>query len=151
MSYSDGTIIEKDTEYYFKLEPIKWRVLTDNYQGGKLLVAENVLINSCFNSENLNRTINDKTIRLYDYKYSTIRAYLNGLNGSEYKVEDFSDKGFIHKAFTKKAIQEINTVNVHNVGLEDTEDKVFLLSFEDVTNTLKAFIKILYNVLIKYL
>ncbi len=134
-TFSDGTVIEKDVEYYFKLEPIKWRVLTDDYQGGKLLVAENVLINSCFNSENLDRKINDKTIQLYDYKYSTIRAYLNGLNGNGYEVEDFGNKGFVNKAFTEKTIQKINTVNVHNVGLEDTEDKVFLLSFEDVTNT----------------
>ena len=43
--YHDGTQVGRGgtTTRYFKVEPIKWRVLTDNYSGKKLLLAENIL------------------------------------------------------------------------------------------------------------
>ena len=163
--FNNGVPIEKDKEYYFKLEPIKWRILENNYQNGKLLLSENVLVNSCFDIhcykdgkiwEVIKREIEGITVYPNNYKYSTVRSYLNGLNGNSYSVEDFTGKGFIDKAFTSEAIEKINTVmvdngaestidignnlnNAENYICENTEDKIFLLSEKEVTDNSYGF------------
>ncbi len=91
---------------YFKVEPIKWRILTTNYNGSgkKLLLAESALTaeryyDVCTDNTGLGkgmpqsgdrlvlhvadslRTKSDGTLILHgNYEYSRIRAYLNGLS-----------------------------------------------------------------------
>lgn len=154
--FNDGTVIEKGKEYYFKIEPIIWRVVNNDYQGGKLLIAENILCSGCPYTSSKDRTINDEKIYSNNYENSTIRAWLNGLNGTEYGVEDFTDNGFINNAFSVEGIEKINTVNIDNsvestgyTGLElkkvekyvcnDTKDKIFLLSEKEVTKSSYGF------------
>ncbi|MCQ2613590.1 MAG: hypothetical protein MJ183_08340, partial [Treponemataceae bacterium] len=82
--YSDGTATKSEWENsyrYFKVEPIKWRVLTADYNGtGKaLLLAEDMLnSNIQYYVAISDRTIGGKTVYPNNYKYSTVRAYLNG-------------------------------------------------------------------------
>ena len=103
--YSDGTRVQtsyKKSYRYFKVEPIKWRVLTNNYNGSgkKLLLAEAALTNeqfcetfgdhSHFEAVDGNRyafTL-DVTIRQLEngtyihhnnYEHSRLRAFLNGI------------------------------------------------------------------------
>ena len=66
--YSDGTTVRRGgtSEKWFKVEPIKWRVLTDNYGGNKLLLAESILIGKRYDDNKNN------------YKDSEIRAWLIG-------------------------------------------------------------------------
>ena len=123
---------------YYKVEPIKWRVLTTNYNGTgkKLLLSENALVKCVYNDNEATNI----------YQYSNIRAYLNGLN--EY------EKGFLQTAFTLKEQDAIaktviidderstnpddnptlfdngNNPNVTNMAFED---KIFLLSVQEVT------------------
>lgn len=125
--FNDGTNIESGKDYYFRLDPIKWRVVDNNYQGGKLLVSEYILCSGSFSAADKDRKINGKKINLNDYEKSSVRAWLNGLNGSEYGVEDFTNKGFLNIAFSADDIKNIKTVNPE-------KDKVFLLSQEEVTN-----------------
>ena len=52
-SYSDNTAVAQSSAgsyKYFKVEPIKWRVVTTDYNGSgkKLLLAENILINGTY-------------------------------------------------------------------------------------------------------
>ena len=91
---------------YFKVEPIKWRILTTNYNGSgkKLLLAESALTaeryyDVCTDNTGLGkgmpqsgdrlvlhvadslRAKSDGTLILHgNYEYSRIRAYLNGLS-----------------------------------------------------------------------
>lgn len=159
---------------YFKLEPIMWRVLTTNYNGtGKALLITDEAIpgyfdyNDSANTDHLafsytndvrtNRTIGGKTISYSNYQYSNARAWLNGLDGSSYGMQDWSDAGFINTAFTSTARAKISETLVDNsasscyppyetVGSsydsylsENTTDKVFLLSVRDVTTSLWGF------------
>ena len=115
-TYSDGSNVKDSTASstrYFKVEPIKWRVLTDNYSGKKLLLAANVLMPHRFDSENNN------------YKDSDIRGWLNGT--------------FLNAAFTSVTMVGIaqTTVDnsrdstgdpVNNYTCDNTNDKIFLLS-----------------------
>jgi hypothetical protein len=85
-TFTNGTAVTSGTEYYFKVEPIKWRVL----ESGKLL-AESVLANVAYYPYyNVNRTIGSKTVYPNNYQYSRIRAYLNGLSYTEEKSSDTS-------------------------------------------------------------
>ena len=162
--YHDGTQVGKDrkTTRYFKVEPIKWRVLTDNYSGKKLLLAEEILTANVpyydYNSSSNKRTVgSDTNIYPNNYKYSQIRAYLNGLDyyydtSSEEttKKTDYTGKGFLQTAFTQSAQALIAETVVDNkkettgysessyatkYACENTTDKIFLLSVSEASNS----------------
>ncbi len=127
--YSDGTDVAQESANstkYFKVEPIKWRVLTNDYNGKKLLLAENILAAHRYAASSNN------------YKDSEIREWLNGT--------------FLGAAFTSTAQNQIATTNVDNsadsttdnennldkatsYACENTSDKIFLLSEQEVTNS----------------
>ena len=161
------------TVAYFKLEPIKWRVLTTNYNntGYALLITDESIPGyfdydadisehkrfSYTNHVRDDRTIGGKTIGISNYQYSNARAWLNGLNGSSYGMQNWTDAGFINSAFTEAARMKIKEVVVDNsaascyqphetVGTtynaylsENTTDKIFLLSIREVTTPLWGF------------
>ena len=103
--YSDGSRVQyyyKKSYRYFKVEPIKWRILTNNYNGTgkKLLLAESALTSEMFcetfgdhsHFENMDGNhysfTLDVTIRQLEngtyihhnnYEHSRIRAFLNGI------------------------------------------------------------------------
>lgn len=120
--YSDGTTIVKDVEYYFKVEPIKWRILSES-NGEAILLAEDVLnANIPFYNTSSKRTINEETIYANNYEYSTIRAWLNSYNGTKYSVTDYSsfsagdyqNNGFYNQAFSQREKDIILTSVVNN-------------------------------------
>ena len=145
---------------YFKVEPIIWRVLNPNDEGKKILLAEDFLIaNIPFYGSQNNRTLNDKTIYPNNYKYSNIRAWLNGINNqfvtdggtaNEFTI-DWSGKGFLQTAFTASAQNLILETEIdnseasanptnhqYNEGVnsyccDNTFDKIFLLSEYEAT------------------
>ena len=77
--FANGKTIITSETYFFKVEPIKWRVLEEN-NGSYKLLSELVLDNKAFS---INETNN--------YEHSNIRAWLNGYDGSNYNVENYSD------------------------------------------------------------
>ncbi len=162
--YSDGTTAlrkgDKSTKY-FKVEPIKWRVLS--YEGNKaLLLAESALTTMPFSSDS-SREVNGTFIQLNNYKYSNIRAYLNGIKNpyetetgqKDRKYPDYTGKGFLQAAFTTNGQNKISTTNVDNsarstmpdenatkwnkgknpYACDTTKDKVFLLSLQETTKS----------------
>ena len=115
-----------------KKEAIKWRVLSVNGNDAFLIADCNL------DSQPYNTTKTDVT-----WETSTIRSWLNGYKAS-YNANgiNYSSNNFIDKAFTsaeQKAINQVTVVNHDNTEYEteggnDTKDKVFLLSIEEVTN-----------------
>ena len=127
--YNDGSNVENNNTYaYFELQPIKWRVLTTNYNGtGKaLLMADSATAGfygeadrfytykSYSDGGNNNRTIDGKEIHPNNYEYSKLRAWLNGYDGSSYEVEDWSGRGFLQSAFKDAAQQLIAETTIDN-------------------------------------
>ena len=165
-TYSDGTAVAQsnsNSEKYFKVEPIKWRVLNPNASGNKILVAESILTANPYYGSHDVRELNEATINSTNYKYSNIRAYLNGSKNqfvtdggtaTEYDV-DWTGKGFLQTAFTSSAQSLIATTTVDNSAAstnpasdasmynggvndyicENTVDKIFLLSEEEATTS----------------
>lgn len=162
-TYSDGTAVNNGKTQYFKVEPIKWRVLNpDVTSGNKILLAEKALTaNVPYYGSHNERTLNETTIYSNNYKYSNIRAYLNGKANqfvtdggiaSAYDV-DWTGKGFFQTAFTVAAQGLIVDTQVdngatstnpasnaelwnggtNNYACGETDDKIFLLSEKEVT------------------
>ena len=50
ITYSNGATVEDNEEAWFEVQPIKWRILTQEYNGGSLsyLMSEQTLASSCF-------------------------------------------------------------------------------------------------------
>ena len=161
--YSDGTRVSPRSQNsikYFKVEPLKWRVVTTNYNDTNktLLLAESVLTSNIPYYGSLgDRRLNNKTIFPNNYKYSNIRAYLNGIENqfvtdggtrNEY-TNDWTGKGFLQTAFTLSAQEKIVDTLVDNSQdsvtsylseptnnryiCENTLDKIFCLSVYEVT------------------
>ena len=138
-------------------------MITGSYSGKCLLLAEDILTASVhyykYNSSSNTRTVgSDTEIYPNNYKYSQIRAYLNGLDyyydqnpSSTVKKTDYTDKGFLQTVFTAEAQNLIAVTTVDNsdasttdsgknidkatkYDCEDTKDKIFLLSEKEATS-----------------
>ena len=153
--YSDGTKVSLTgkTSKYFKVEPIKWRVVTTNYNGSgkKLLLAENALTAMNFYDHSFDDTdwgVRDNMISFYpeksfrkldngdfihhnNYEYSRVRAFLNGTSywgydsyhGTFNTNEEFVSRGFLQTAFTPELQAQIAVTHVDN-GFESTGEEV---------------------------
>ena len=159
--YSDGTQANQSSSNsyrYFKVEPVKWKVITDSYSGKCLLLAEEILRASVPYHDTSSMMISGEAVYGNNYKYSSIRAYLNGLDyydrkypSNTVKKTDYTDKGFLQTAFTAEAQNLIAVTTVDNSAASttdsgnkldevteyacaDTEDKIFLLSMKEATS-----------------
>ena len=158
-TYTDGTTVKQSNAYssrYFKVEPVKWKVLTNNYNntGKALLLAEDILTANVqyYVLPFSERTIGINTVYPNNYKHSQIRAYLNGLSyqGQTSEVTTWRGNGFMQTAFTTTAQSKIADTEVDNskettgysestyaanYACENTTDKIFLLSESEVINS----------------
>ncbi|MCH5198324.1 MAG: hypothetical protein J1E34_05400 [Oscillospiraceae bacterium] len=130
-TYQDDNGYMTDTIYWFRYEPIKWRVL-DPEAG--LVVSESLI-----DAQPYNNTIyyanseywkdSEYTVYANDYEHSTIREWLN--------------KDFYNTAFTESQQELIAVTTCENGASADdsqyscgnTQDKVFLPSYSDLANT----------------
>lgn len=124
----------------FKTERIKWRVLW--VQGDDAFIMADEALDCKAYNEQLSSGVK--------WHNSTIRSWLNGYNSTYNKSGiDYSNNNFIDMAFTdeEKSIIKDTTVTdsgntKHNInGGEDTQDKVFLLSMNEVTTEKYGFYK----------
>lgn len=123
---------------YFKVMPIRWRILTNDYNGNKLLFAENSLIHcKYYDAASGTRTINEKSIPAINYEHSRVRAFLNGLvyNSEGASNDEFDNKGFFQTAFTTEEQTFILKTRVDNseASADPTNDSCFLLSYPETT------------------
>ncbi|MBR2463429.1 MAG: InlB B-repeat-containing protein [Spirochaetaceae bacterium] len=158
----------KEGDKYYKVEPIVWRVLTTNYEapeggtvGEILLLAESILTGGIrYYVETKQRTIGGKPVYSNNWQYSTIRAWLNGLDvvksdDTQENDTTYTDKGFLQTAFTQSAQDLIELTTVNNTAAstfgtgentrdnpytcDNTKDKIFLLSQQEATESKYGF------------
>jgi len=144
-SMDKNTSFTNGNTYYFNVEAIKWKTLSGQGTTSGLVTSVISPLNGCFYTSQATRTINGQTIYPNNYQYSTLRAQLNGYNGSSYGVENFSSKGFIDVAFSAQERALITTTAVDNSVLstsrdpniytcDNTNDKIFALSIKEFTD-----------------
>ena len=127
--FDNGTTIEKSRIYFFKCEPIVWNVL--NHSNGDYLLMSNLVLDAtAFNSSSSNRTIDGQTIYANNYEHSSLRTWLNN---------DFYNPAFYlgnERIQATVVDNSASTTNVENNPYfsNNTNDKVFLLSYQDFIN-----------------
>ncbi len=135
-TFSDGTSIVKGTDYWFKCEPILWTVLSSS-EGSYSLLSASILDMHVFDGFP-NKSNN--------YETSIIRTWLNGSGNDSFLGSAFALGDALIQTATvdNSASTTYSSSNQYFCG--NTEDKVYLLSYQDylneeygfVTNTSKA-------------
>ena len=125
-TFSDGSAVTDGSTYYFKVEPIRWRILSES-DGSAFILADGIMANHYYHHTRSSTTIDGETVYANNYKHSDIRAWLNG--------------EFLNTAFGEVAQSIIETTEVDNSdACENTFDKVFLLSYREVVNSEYGFV-----------
>lgn len=136
-TFNNGDIIIVDQTYFFKVEPIKWRVLEET-DGTYTLLSEYIIDQHDFYTSTVNRKIGEETIYPNNYEYSSIREWLNN--------------GFYNQAFTASEKEDILESLVDNSAAttdsstnqyisNNTCDKVYLLSYQEALSSNYGFKK----------
>ncbi len=128
-TYQDDNGFITSTVYWFKYEPITWRILEINADDALLMC--NIAIDSQqYYHSTSNRTIGETTIYPSNYEHSYIRSWLND--------------NFYNTAFNVEEKAIIQTTNVDNSALSadtrdttyecpNTNDKIFLINYLSFT------------------
>lgn len=125
-----GEEIVADQYYWFKLEPIKWKVIS-NSSSSKFLLSERLLSVEKYYRDSSSRDIDEKIIYPNNYKYSDVR---NWLNEDFYQTAfAFGDDNLLTSSVDNSA-STIENPEYPQYCCENTNDKVFLLSYQDYRN-----------------
>ena len=117
----------------FDNEPIKWRVLSINGDDAFLLSDKNLDVKA-YNEE-------DDYVSDITWETCTLRSWLNGYssteneNGLDYSSDNFKDTAFNQteqNAILEKTIKNEDNPVYETDGGNDTKDKVFLLSIDEI-------------------
>lgn len=132
-TFSTGSTITTGTAYYFKVEPIKWRILTEE-DNKAFLFCESIIDAQCFNCYTSNKTMSGKTIYANNWQYSDIRTWLNN---TFYKTAfDKLSQSIIQSTYLDNAnsayLYTSAKTEKYVKSQNSTYDKVFLLSGNDV-------------------
>lgn len=122
-----GEEIIADQYYWFKLEPIRWKVLTDS-SSDKFLLSEKLLSVEKYYHSSVEREIGGKTISPNNYEYSDIR---NWLNNDFYQTAFAFGNNDVLTSFVDNSSSTVATPESSEYCCNDTNDKVFALSYKD--------------------
>jgi len=133
--YRTGTI------YWFRYEPIKWRILEEK-NGEALILAELILDSQEYYSSGSTRTIYGQSVYANNYAESNIRKWLNqtfyetafSALQQEIILQTTVDNSAESTADTENRIRQYS-----EYVCADTEDKVFLLSAKEITTAAYGF------------
>lgn len=132
--FDNGTEIEEGTTYWFKCEPITWNVLSNN--NGEYYILSSVLLDAhCYDASKNDEEIDDVTIHPNNYEHSDIRAWLN---------KEFYNSAFaLHNSYIQETTVDNSASTTdspeNKYTCEETEDKVFLPSYQDYINSSYGF------------
>ena len=121
-SYQDDNGYEVNTVYWFKWEPIKWRILAES-DGTAILLCDMIIDSQAYQNTYVydtaaflnynNSTGTPEGIYANDYGYSTIRAWLND-------------------TFYSTAFNTLQKAVIEAVEINNSEDNIWLLSEQEV-------------------
>ncbi len=126
--FSNNSSVTEGEIYYFKVEQVRWRILTENYTDGNgtatgnaLILCDSIIQNMAYDDGENN-----------NYANSDVRSWLNDQ--------------FYNIAFTELQKEIIQTTNVDNsaystgyssnsYACSNTDDKIFLPSYREIVNS----------------
>ena len=144
-TFSTGATVSSGTTYYFKVEPIRWRILSEDGETA-LILCDSIIANKAYQSShsyNSNNgkyytTANGAPSGTYEnnYKYSEVRAWLN----AEFYITAFNElqRELILTTTVDNSVYSTE-YSSNPYACENTNDKIFLLSYREVTNSAYGF------------
>ena len=146
-TFQDDNGYRTKTVYWFKYEPISWTILSENTSNGTALILCDMILDSqAFQNEY------EFDFDTYEY-YNTSNGVPRGTYGNNYEystIRKWLNETFYDTAFNELQKQIVLTTTVDNsfagtgyngdkYGCKNTEDKIFLLSAQEVTNASYGF------------
>lgn len=124
--FKDGTAITAGTEYYFKMEKLKWRILTENYEGSgnALIVCDTIVDMVIYQSNYVHQDgyyyatdedgtiLTDPTATVGQGVNSNHQVYANNYEHSE--IREYLNNTFYNTAFNAEEKSYIVTTTVDN-------------------------------------
>lgn len=124
--FDNGDEFEEDETYWFKVEPLSWKILKESNNQYTLL-SERLLDVQRYHNNSATRTIDDKTVYANNYKYSDIREWLN--NGFKFSAFAFNTSPLTIMEVDNS--KESTATPDSGFECENTFDHVTLLSFKE--------------------
>ena len=135
-SYIDDSGFELGKVYWFEHRPILWNVL--EYRDGSLLLNAKYCLDAqpfqdLYEGNRSKMVIPGTDILVNDWEACSVRAFLNGL----WKETAFSkeEQGMLQTVLLNNRTTGYAPNAKFQITQNDTEDQVFLLSYEDVMNS----------------
>ncbi len=131
-TYQDDNGYNTNTVYWFKWEPITWRILSQD--DSKMFIMADLIIDSqqYYHEYSGTRTIDGKTVYPNNYKESDIRKWLN--DDFYNAAFDELSKDFIVQTEVDNSASTTSSSS-NQYACENTLDNVFLLSYKEATNS----------------
>ena len=151
-TFSTGASITKGTVYYFKVEPIRWRILTEE-NGEAFLLCDSIIDVLSYQWDFYDRYqtyynnadgVPEGTYA-NNYKYSEIRAWLNAtfyetaFSALQQEIILITEVDNSAKSTNPHGNETAHNGGVNKYVCENTNDKIFLLSQEEATNEAYGF------------
>ena len=130
-TFSNNSSVTSGNTYYFKVEPIRWRILSES-DGNAFILCDSIIANHYYHHTHLSPTIDGQTVYANNYANSDIRAWLN----DEFYNTAFGDlqQALIQTTEVDNSAQSTDSSS-NRYACENTFDKVFLLSYDEITDS----------------
>ena len=130
-TFSNNSSVTSGNTYYFKVEPIRWRILSES-NGKAFIFCDSMLVNHYYHHTSSSTTIDGQTVYANNYANSDIRAWLN----DEFYKTAFGDlqQALIQTTEVDNSAQSTDSSS-NRYACENTFDKVFLLSYDEITDS----------------
>ena len=130
-TFSNNSSVTSGNTYYFKVEPIRWRILSES-NGKAFIFCDSMLVNHYYHHTSSSTTIDGQTVYANNYANSDIRAWLN----DEFYKTAFGDlqQALIQTTQVDNSAQSTDSSS-NRYACENTFDKVFLLSYDEITDS----------------
>ncbi len=141
-TYQDDNGYSTGTVYWFKYEPIEWRVLDPNTG---MVMSETILDSQAYNNYILSSGTDEYGYTAY-WGDASKTYYAN--NYAESSIRKWLNNDFYNTAFSAEQKNSISTTHLDNSAYsssysaydsEDTYDKIYLLSYNDAKNSSYGF------------
>ena len=129
-NYQKDNGYEVEQLYWFKWEAIEWRILKKS-NGEAYLMSNFILDSQPYYDSRYDRTINGETVTANNYKESDIRKWLND-TFFEWAFDEY-EQSFVKNTIVDNSADTTGIID-NEYACESTEDRVFLLCYEDVVN-----------------
>ncbi len=151
-TFSTGASITKGTAYYFKVEPIRWRILSEE-NGEAFLLCDSIIdvlpyqwdFYDRYQTYYNNADGVPEGTYANNYKYSEIRAWLNAtfyetaFSALQQEIILITEVDNSAKSTNPHGNETAHNGGVNGYVCENTNDKIFLLSQEEATNEAYGF------------